>query len=114
MIGHLNAILFGPVYLNYLKLLPEDAAQNVWQELSLIVAAAAKPAKFAYTTALLVTFLSPDITVQADDTAWGEIAIEAGEDALAADRSTPEAIELVKSVFITPREFSCISSLARR
>lgn len=114
MIGHLNAILFGPVYLNYLKLLPEDAAQKVWQELSLIVAAAAKPAKFAYTTALLVTFLSPDITVQADDTAWGEIAIEAGEDALAADRSTPEAIELVKSVFITPREFSCISSLARR
>ena len=90
--------------MHYLNLLPEDAAQKMWQELSRVIAAAAKPAKFAYATALLVTFLGPDIAVQADDTAWGEIAIEAGEDALAPERSTPEAIELVKSVFITQSE----------
>lgn len=104
MLHHTDANLFAPVYLNYLKLLPEDSAQKAWQEISLAVAAAAKPVKFACTTALLVTFLGADIPVHPDGTAWGEIAIEAGEDALAASNSTPEAIELVKSVFITESE----------
>jgi hypothetical protein len=102
----MDANSFGPVYISYLKLLPNDSAQQAWQQMSLAVSTASKPGKFACATALLVTYLSADIPVHSDGTAWGETAIEAVEDALAANASAPEAVEFVKSVFISQRKLS--------
>lgn len=95
-----------PVLIRYIKLLPAEAAQRAWQQLSAAVANSPKPAKFTFTTALLVTFMDPELLVSSDGTLWGEIAVEAGEEAMSPNKSGGEAVKLIRSLMISRSEYS--------
>ncbi|KAJ9125190.1 hypothetical protein QFC22_000144 [Naganishia vaughanmartiniae] len=99
LLGAVEADLIAPVYIGYLKLLPRDTAQGVWQQLSLAVGGLAQPATYTHTRVLLAIGLDPELKVESGDTSWGEIAIQAGENALSEDSAKPEAVELVKFLF---------------
>ncbi|KAJ9093121.1 hypothetical protein QFC19_008464 [Naganishia cerealis] len=103
LLGRVDADLIAPVYANYLKLLPRDTAQTVWQQLSFAVGRLPPPVKYQHTRALLTTWFDPELKVESDNAAWGEIAIQAGEEALSIDSAKSEAIELVRSLFIVER-----------
>lgn len=113
LLNAVKADLIAPVYIEYLKLLPEDTAQGIWQQLSLAVGKLSPPAAYTHTRVLLTIGLIPDLRVESADTAWGEIAIQAGENALSGDSAKPEAVELVKSLFVIEGE-SCVSTFLER
>jgi hypothetical protein len=100
-----EANLIAPVYIRYIKLLPAEAAQKAWQQLSVAVANLSERAKYAHTTALLVTFMDPDVHVNPDGTTWGDIALQAGEQAMSPDKSTSGAVELIKSLMMSRSKF---------
>ncbi|KAJ9108838.1 hypothetical protein QFC21_000158 [Naganishia friedmannii] len=99
LLGAVEADLVAPVFIGYLKLLPGDTAQGVWQQLSHAVGKLSQPAIYKHARVLLSIGLDPELRVESDDTAWGEIAIQAGENALSGDSARPEAVDLVKSLF---------------
>jgi hypothetical protein len=120
LVGHISQLLvtvdadlIAPVYIEYLKLLSGDTAQGVWQQLSYAVGKLPQPAIYTHTRVLLMTGMSPDLRVQSGDTAWGEIAIQAGENALSSDSAKPEAVELVKFLFVAEGESHFLLNFCR-
>jgi hypothetical protein len=105
LLRRVEANLTAPMYIRYIKLLPAEEARQAWQQLSHAAANSPRPAKFTFTTALLVTFMDPEVQVSPEGTMWGDIAVEAGEEAISPNKSAAEAVELIRSLMINQSKY---------